>query len=55
MGTEQNADVDMDRFELHFLEALSDDSVIKKYQEILTPWLPHSNKHCIPHKLKSTS
>ena len=37
MGTEQNADVDMDSFKLHFLEALSDDSVIKKYQEILTP------------------
>ena len=30
MGTEQNADVDMDIFKLHFLEALSDDSVIKK-------------------------
>ena len=37
MADNPDTNFNMDTFKLHFIESLSDDSIIKKYQEILSP------------------
>ena len=37
MADNSHTNDNMDNFKLNFLESLSDDSIVKKYQEILAP------------------
>ena len=41
MADNPDTNVNLDTFKLNFLESLSDDSIVKKYQEILAPYSNH--------------